>query len=195
MAYATPEHMCLVLGRSIEEALALLLLDAATEAIEDEIGYSLDAVSNETVEVPGSHGRKLVLPARPVTALTAAVIVDEHGDETTLDVAPTASEVVWHASGEVFRPHGYDWGGPTAKVRVTYDHGLGEVPTWVRLLCISVAGRALDNPTGGVRQEAIGAYSVTYNETTIGVDLTDADRHRLRRRFRRTSGTAHVTGR
>lgn len=191
VALATPAQMCLVLQRSIDEPLALMLLDAATGVIEDEIGYPL-LVSEDEIELPGSHSRKLVLPARPVSDLTAAAIITD-GDIDTIDVTPAAGELVWHRSGEVFRPHGDDWGGPEAKVRITYTHGLAEVPDWLPVMCISVAGRALDLPAGGVRQETVGAYSVTYNEA-VGVALNDAERHRIRRRFRRTSGTARVTG-
>lgn len=193
MTLATPEDFCLYHQRDVDTALALMLVEAASEAIESEIGYPVAQVVDDELTMPGTNRRKLVLPARPVTALAAAVLTDPDGDTETLDVN---DDLVWHASGEVFRPHGFWWGGPTHKVTITYTHGLTaeQIPKWLKILCLQVAGRAQANPDGTVRQEAIGAYSVTYAGDAVGVELTAREKDVIARRWRRTSGTAHVTG-
>lgn len=191
MSLVTTADLCLYLQRDIDEPLALMLVEAAEAAVLEEIGYPIEAVTDEQITLPGTNRRIIQLPARPVTALTAASIFDITGDEDILDVT---DDLTWHASGEVLRPHGYGWGGPESKVVITYSHGLTEIPKWLQLIVLGAAGRGYVNPDGSVRQEAIGPYSVTYAGDSFGVGLTATDRHQIGKRFRRRSGTAHVTG-
>lgn len=72
-----------------------------------------------------------------------------------------------------------------APVSVTFTHGYGEVPGDVVAVALSAAQRLLTNPQD-LRQETVGAVSVTYAAETIGASLSPADKDllgRYRRRF------------
>lgn len=91
------------------------------------------------------------------------------------------------------RPVDYRWDDETerlfvggyAPVSVTFTHGYGEVPGDVVAVALTAAQRVLSNPND-LRQETVGAVSVTYAAETIGASLSPADKDllgRYRRRF------------
>ncbi|MGW2591661.1 hypothetical protein ACWCXC_15550 [Streptomyces sp. NPDC001515] len=70
-------------------------------------------------------------------------------------------------------------------VSVTFTHGYAEVPGDVIAVALTAAQRVLSNPND-LRQETVGAVSVTYAAETIGASLSQADKDllaRYRRRF------------
>ena len=72
-------------------------------------------------------------------------------------------------------PH---WGGPSARVTVTYTHGFATVPPSVKAAVLSMAARAAASPAG-VRQESIAGYSVTYADAGVMVRLSDPEMAQL----------------
>ena len=96
------------------------------------------------------------------------------------------------------RPESYTWNGFTerlyvsgcAPVSVTFTHGYAEVPSDVVAVALTAAQRVLSNPND-LRQETVGAVSVTYAAETIGASLSQADRDLLAR-YRRTFAVGRV---
>ncbi|MGW5037280.1 hypothetical protein ACWEQK_03950 [Streptomyces parvulus] len=106
------------------------------------------------------------LPQRPVVSISA---VQRDGEPIPY----------WQVCAESFRVGGY---GP---VSVTFTHGYQETPGDVLAVVLTAAQRVLSNPND-LRQETVGAVSVTYAAETIGASLSQADRDLLAR-YRRTA--------
>ena len=53
-------------------------------------------------------------------------------------------------------------------------------PDDIRAVVLAIAARVVGNP-GDLRQETVGAISLTYATETVGAQLTDIDRDALRR--------------
>jgi hypothetical protein len=216
MAFANLGDLQVYLGREITEPLEVAqadyLLDLATVAIQDEIGQTVQA-GTATVNLAGVWGPDLELPQRPVAAVTQVKL-----DGTVLAAGswrwPTGSSYItrraalpnagqdWDWDEEWSLPQGAvsditlgwgGWGGPGAIVTVSYDFGASAVPKGLRSLCLQVAARSIASPVGGVTQESLGGYSVTY-AGSIGATLTDDERRSVRRRYGRTAGTVTPRG-
>lgn len=187
MAFATEADLEALTGRSFETAQATLLLDLATAVIRSYTAQTLDQVEDDDVVLPGRWGSVLVLPERPVTAVAAISV-----DGTVL----AAADWSWDGADKVYRGSRIDsvsindgalsdghWGGPHVQVEVTYTHGFPTIPDDIKAVCLAMADRAAASP-GGVTQESVGSYSVTYARTN-GVHLA-ADEQAILDRYRKT---------
>lgn len=95
-------------------------------------------------------------------------------------------------------PVDHDWDDETERlfvsgcerVSVTFTHGYASVPGDVVAVALTAAQRVLSNPND-LRQETVGAVSVTYAAETIGASLSQADRDLLGR-YRRTFAVGRV---
>ncbi|WP_461296332.1 hypothetical protein [Streptomyces harbinensis] len=114
------------------------------------------------------------LPQRPVVSVLS-VHQDEHQDQG----AELPAGSWWLVRDRVFV-------GSAGPVLVTYEHGYATVPGDVRAVVLSAASRVLSNPRD-LRQESVGAVSVTYSAETVGPGLSPADRDLLARYRRRAA--------
>lgn len=105
---------------------------------------------------------RVVLPLRPVVSVES---VTRDGQSVEWD---------WDAETETLAVSG------CAPVSVTFTHGYGEVPDDVLAVVLTAAQRVLTNPQD-LRQETVGAVSVTYAAETIGASLSQADKDLLAR--------------
>lgn len=190
MAFATKAELDTYLGTTTTQARADLMLALATAAIQRYCGQSFALVENDSITLRGTWGDTFLLPERPV----------QNVDSITVDgmLAP-ALTYTWASDGEVKllsdprfvinlaeRDGGY-WGGDRVLVVIVYDHG-DDIPDDVKGACLAIASRLYTTAaTGGVSQESLGAYSVTYSHST-GPALTDDEKAALKP-FRRTAGT------
>lgn len=157
----------------------------------------------QTVKLAGTWSADLDLPTRPVVSVTSVAL---NGN------ALAAGTYTWNERGLVrssipsianlgpteLDPYdGAHWGGPASTVEVVYVVGYeaANVPVSVKALALRVASRTIDN-LGGVSQESLGPYSVSYGNVLNagGSYLTDKERRTLRRRFTTTAGTHHTGG-
>ncbi|WP_435107349.1 hypothetical protein [Nocardiopsis synnemataformans] len=142
-----------------ETPLLTAYLAAASAAIRDAAGAPISQITS-TIALEGERGRRLHLPAPPVTSV-AAVLLD--GEEVT-DYRLT--------SGALWRSGGWAHPGAPSEVTVTYTHGLPEVPADIVMLVCRIAATTLlayrseadgaGLAAADIRQERIGDYSVTY---------------------------------
>lgn len=192
MAFATEAELEAYTGTSVATDRASLLLDSATAAIQAYCRQSFTQATT-TVVLPGTFGEKLVLPERPVTAITLVKIGD-----TTLAVD---TDYVWDGAHTLYRGtkvdgvlsvngpdyliDGWgDWGGPGAQVTVTYTHGHATIPGVIKGVCLALAARTLGSPDG-VNSESVGSYSVSYSRTGGAVSLLDEEKALLNKYRRR----------
>lgn len=155
------------------ELRALQALEHASAVIRTYTGQDFESATTTETLVYGvdSHLR---LSQRPVTAVTS-VTVD----------GLTWSPDLWDftSDGWLYEPRGAigrwigSWRGAT--VVVTYTHGYVTVPESVRFVCLTLAARAMENPTMLAR-EGIGSADASYAQTGFnlgaGGSLTDNER-------------------
>lgn len=191
-AFATEAELEAYTGTSIDSTRATLLLDLATGAIRAYTGQTLSQVSGDVVTLPGTFDNALVLPERPVTAVTTVVVNDLTlavngdyvwpGSDVLLRGSRIATPVV---NGPDWLLGGFgDWGGPSAEVVVTYTHGFATIPSDIKGVCLALAARSLTSPDG-VNSETVGSYSVSYSRTGGAVSLLSEEKALLDR-YRRT---------
>lgn len=113
---AKAEDLATLLGRSAFDPSLLLALTRASDAFVGAVGFPVHQVVDDELLVEGSGGRRLELPARPVSA---AKVTLEDGEEVA-SVTPGASPVLLDRRlGILYRQHGW----PSGPVLVTYTHG------------------------------------------------------------------------
>jgi hypothetical protein len=131
-----------------DEWMALEAIEVASAMVRSYCRSSITHVAGDVAVLQGSHGRRLVLGERPVTAVTAVAL-----DGTLLD----PSDFRWQRSGALWRDAG--WGGPSHEVEVEYDHGYAVVPADLAAVTRLAAVRLCSNPEQLAREEVEG-YSV-----------------------------------
>lgn len=203
--FATPQELRTFLtGETLDEeadaewiAQATLILELVAADIQTAARNRIIA-GTEVAKLAGTWSRDLLLPRRPVVSVTS---VSLNG------YAIAASSFEWNErslirSGRFGGIQGADhlvagdgahWGGPGSTVEVDWSYGYSAetVPVIVKGLSLRVAARSLDNPSGGISQESLGPYSVSYRNTLDagGSFVSEAEGKMLRRRFSTTAGT------
>jgi hypothetical protein len=151
-------------------ANAAMTLDQVSAIIRKEAKNLFVRRTTTLTRTP--QGGVIRLPLRPVVSV----------DSVTLDGAPV--DYRWDDETERLFVSG------CAPVSVTFTHGYGEVPGDVVAVALTAAQRVLSNPND-LRQETVGAVSVTYAAETIGASLSQADKDLLGR-YRRTFAVTRV---
>ena len=172
----------------------------ATQAITDASGLvraiarqTISFVANDTVQIEGGD-RRLKLPERPL------IVDDEHpltvvelGDLGGVDVTLIEHRDYERSGDELIRSYPWYWnntrllGWPfnrtlgiwAPRVQVTYSHGYQTIPDDVVAITLDVAQTIMTNPKG-LRSKTVGGYSETYALETLGRDMVDDIRAKLR---------------
>jgi hypothetical protein len=169
---ATEVDLASLMQQDVDTASATLAIELATGAIQDEAGWRIltETVSNY---VCSPFGNVVVLPTCRLTALAM----------TDAGVSLTqGSTMLWTPSGLVLRK---SWGGRAdypflGPVLATFTHGYAtsEVPQTLRGICLNIATRLYDNPTG-LRSEGIGSSQEVKSpggaNSFVGPSLTDEE--------------------
>lgn len=148
MALITVEELEAFMGRQFteaEEAQAAALIDSVSFVIEGEAGVSFSLVENEEIRVQADGYGMIELNAKPISAVA---VYDIGGtDELTY---PT-----WDGLCTIYGLQ------PNQVVDIVYSHGYPAIPGDIKAVAYGVTSRIMVNP-GGLRQETVGAISVTY---------------------------------
>lgn len=158
--------------QSLDTYTAELVIRAATGKVQNEARQRIVRVAGEAAKLYANRFGEVVLPERPVEAVTAVVL----GDGTSLASAAYKAErdVLYRIDAGTFVAG--------EKVTVTYTHGFAVIPEDVRGLTLALAARLLDNPEA-LRTVQVGGYGATY--AIPGLELGEDERatcHRYRRR-------------
>lgn len=167
-AFATPTELAGFLQQDLDTYSATQALDVASQAIRDHCGWSITQETGVVATLDGDCSRSLWLKTKLLTAVASVT------EEGVAVAATTGFE--WTDAGQLIRI-GRSWSWRPRSIVVTYTHGYATVPDSVKGVCLSVAGRGYSNPDG-IKQETVGAVSVTYNSPlyTTGVYLTEQER-------------------
>ena len=172
MPHATPAQLNTRLKRTIPVAQAEQALAEASGAVDAYVGYSLTQVANYVYTLSGNDRPFVYLPRR-FTAV-ASVALD--------GVALAAGDWTFDLeSRRLTRAVGRWYVGSTLTIAGTSGYAAGLVPQVAQSVTLSVAGRVLENPTGGLRSESLGDHAMTWagDDPTGGAYLTDAEKAML----------------
>lgn len=191
------------LGRDLDTSeqarAAALLRDASTVA---RSYCRRDFTQGTTTARYRPRGRKVLLPQRPVLAVTAVAGVQAFG--TTEVVTPMALWS-WVGGHEIFlgdqtlviNGPTLDWSDTNVWVQVTYDHGFAEVPDDIVTVVANMVVRNMTVPSGGlIDSETIGPYTTRYSGFTSAgpLGLSEADRVLLNRYRSTIASTVELRG-
>lgn len=146
--------------------MALDLVDSLTPTDNDRLaqaqalvrgycGWHIAGYREDTVTLPGTGGRLLVLP----TLHLVEVISIEHDDTPVESASFTASDA------GVLTHTGY-WG--TGQITVTFVHGYQYAPPEVTAVVQAVAQRGIDNP-GALVRKTRGPFTDQYRDDAPGL--------------------------
>lgn len=154
-------------------------LEIASAAIRTKTKQQITVITETiTFEV---WNTEFVLPESPVTAIQSLTIDSVDIPAYDPQASSQLGAYTWSPPGASIRIlggwRGYGvsaWGGigGTAWVRpavvtLTYTHGWNPIPRDLAGVCLSVAKRLYDNPSGGeVQSETLGSWSVQYAQPT-----------------------------
>lgn len=148
------------------------------------------------------RGRKVVLPERPVTAVTVVKSVTSFN--TTEMITPLAFwswpggyEVLLGDLTLVINGPTFDWSDTDVWVEVTYAYGFPAIPDDIITVVANMVVRNLTIPAGGVvDSETIGPYTTRYASSAIvGVmGIAEAERQLLNRYRASASMTLELRG-
>lgn len=169
--YATPQELSERAQRTITVAFAERLLADVSAQVDATLGFQISpAVTGETIRLRTNGTERLYL-GEATTAVTAVE------DDTGLVAAD-----LWDFdpdTGVLERLEG-KWASRRDFVRVTRNRGFAVAPPLIKTIVLTVAARAVDNPTGGIKQETLGDASITYTGfSETGVFFTTEEERQL----------------
>lgn len=149
MALITVVELEAFMGRDfsvgVEETQAEAIIDMVTSMVESYTGTSFTPVVDDVITIQADGQGIVELYSKPVTTVTS--VKDINGQEVT----------DWDFDGMATIYNLY----PLQVVDITYSHGYQEVPSDIKAVALGASSRIMYNPSG-LRQETVGAISVTY---------------------------------
>lgn len=148
MALITAAELAAFMGRTFTDAeqdQAEAIIEAVSSVIESQTGVSFTLVEDEEIRIQADGYGMIELSAKPVIAVTVYDV-----DET--------EELSYGSWDGLITVYGLQ---PNQVVDIIYTHGYTSVPGDIKAVCYGVCSRIVYNP-GGLRQETVGAISVTY---------------------------------
>jgi len=164
---ATAAELNTYLQRTVPGPLAELLLASASGAVRAYCRWDISRAT-ETLHAVGDGGVIVTLPTLHL------VDVDEIRIDTVAQnlVDP---RVVWSRTGQLYTSTYW----PTfAKIEVDCTHGFDPVPDLVRLVTLTMAARALNNPEG-LKAATTGAVTRQWDTSMTDLHMRLLDQYRL----------------
>lgn len=134
---------------------APLLAQLASDAVREDVRLSVDQVSGDQITLWGDNGEILLLPERPVTAVTSVVLAGQALVPVTPNTTSTTLMYDWRPDGRLYRvvyggsfyagALNFTWPAGVA-VQITYSHGFQVVPSALKNVALELAAAAYSNP-------------------------------------------------
>jgi hypothetical protein len=143
--FATAQQVAALLGAGGSATLLARAGEAVQVVSATMRAYmrqTISLVEDDTVTLAGTRGRKLIIPERPVIAVTTVTL-----DGTTIET----DDYRWTRAGALWRDA--RWDGPDVEIEITYDHGYATVPDDLVQVCRTATARLLANTEGHKRFE------------------------------------------
>lgn len=172
-------------GRVDTDAQLVLALRLASGIIRTYTRQTITAATSTAARLHGGRPT-LILPERPVTAVTTITVLRYGNTYLPVGDAPygivPANFYTWDGLDRIDLSLGGVW---PELLEVNYTHGYTEVPDDIADVCLSLALRKLGNPEA-LRSEAIGGYS--YTAAVTSGELTELEQKILNDYRRRAGG-------
>ncbi|MFF4489420.1 hypothetical protein ACFY0F_23475 [Streptomyces sp. NPDC001544] len=180
--FATAAELAAVMQAPVDSAAADLALASASAVIRKWTRQTITRVTNDVATLRVIDCDELVLPQRPVVAVSEVKV-----HALVLNDWVLSSDRLLRTAGWRYLPGTSSYPDP-GLVQVTYTHGFDEIPDDVRAVCLDLAASTLANPSM-LRQEAIDDYTRTFAAESLGLGgLSDAHKAMLGD-YRRRIGT------
>lgn len=141
---------------SVNTQTATLLAQLASDAVRQDLQLSVDYVENDTITLYGDYGTMLLLPERPVVAVSSVSIGGQSLAPVQVGSMSSATPMfAWRPDGRLYRVvYGGDvyanqltWYWPFGvPVTVTYSHGWQTVPAAFKSVALELAAAVYNNP-------------------------------------------------
>lgn len=148
MALITVEELEAFMGREFteaEEAQAEAIIETVTSMVESYTGVTFSLTENEEIRVQADGYGVFEFNAKPIVNVA---VYD-------LDTTDAVTYATWDGLGAIYGLM------PNEVVDVVYTHGYEVVPGDIKAVAYGACSRVIYNPSG-LRQETVGAISVTY---------------------------------
>lgn len=140
---------------SINTGTATLFAQLASDAVRDDLRLSVDPITNDSITLYGDNGEILLLPERPVTAVSSVTLAGQSLVPVVVNATSTMLMYDWRPDGRLYRVvYGgsfyagelmFKWPFGVA-VQITYNHGWATPPSALKLVAIELAAAAYSNP-------------------------------------------------
>jgi hypothetical protein len=162
-----------------DDTLAIMVLDAACQAIRTYTNQDLNLERRDTIQLHGTGHRDMLLPQLPVIEVHSISVDDEVLDEDD-----------WHVgeAGILYRlTSPFRWATGIGNVEVEYTHGWGidedeleesgepdadRMPSDLRMVAVRIAANLYRSEgwrIDGVRQISLGDFSATFASEAAGL--------------------------
>jgi hypothetical protein len=141
---------------TINSGTATLLSQLASDAVRQDLQLMVDYVEDDTVTLYGDYGSILILPERPVTAVSSVTIAGETLSPVQVGNVSTSTPMFdWRPDGRLWRvvyggsvfASELTWYWPNGvPVTITYSHGYQTVPSAFKSVALELAAAAYTNP-------------------------------------------------
>lgn len=164
---------------------ATLLAQLASDAVRDDIRQQVDLVDNDEITLWGDNSEVLLLPQRPVTAVSSVTLAGQDLVPAQVNSTSTMLMYAWRPDGSLRRVvYGgsfyagelyYRWPAGVP-VQVTYSHGYATVPAGMKHVALELAAAAYAN-TDLHESERVGW--VEWTSKRVSLDLVPEQRASL----------------
>lgn len=163
--YATAEELASYLQQDVDTSSATLALQTASQLFSTRAN-TMFASTTVTYQAEARGSRKLWLPYRPITAVTAVRIINDAGTTVITDYR-RIKNMLYRLAG-----FGTPCAWPPDLLEVDLTHGYATVPDDVKGAVLETAGTAFSNPENSVKSESIDDYAISYATNSSGLMLS-----------------------
>lgn len=170
---------------TVNSGTATLLAQLASDAVREDLRQQIDLVEDDEITLWGDNGEVLMLPQRPVTAVSAVSLAGQDLVPVQVNSTTTMLMYDWRPDGSLRRVvYGgsfyagelyYKWPFGVA-VQVTYSHGYQKVPSAMKHVALELAAGAYGNPD---LQDSGRVGWVEWASKHVSLDLTPDQRKSL----------------
>jgi len=174
----TPEELASFLqADDLDLSTATLLIEMATGKIQAAAGqYLIELTDTALLSVDIRDGSPwLALPQLPVRSVDSVVVDGSPVTDFVLSMQQLWRSRAWNMRTD--RP---------TEVAVTYTHGYSAGTRGLQLardMCLALAGAGYDNPGGGVTDEKIDDYQISYADADSRMQVTPGMRDMLKAQY------------
>jgi hypothetical protein len=159
--YATASELASYIQSDVDTSTAVLLLQLASAEFNREADTSFTPITATWSEA-GNGGLVMIVPWRPITAVTAVRIAG-----TTVTDYSRIEQRFYRTGG-----WGSPWAFPPDLIEIDLTYGYATVPDEVKAAVLETAAQAYQQPASTIAAESIDDYRVRYNANTGGVQLS-----------------------